>query len=160
MGFGYAAGCFFQHGVVAFFSPSWRYVSREFQKSAVVEPVGPFQGGEFKRFQASPRSTPTDHFSLVEAVDRFGGGIVIDVADTEGTSFCQLLGVPEGKISGGDYRFNGRSSLLLPDRRMLAFACGGHREISRRFAQNLIGRQNLAVIPLQSHHLLGHFAFA
>ena len=68
MGFGYAAGCLVQHGVVAFFSLSWWYVSGGLQKLSVVEPDDPFQGGELNRFEAAQRSVRMDHFSLVEAV--------------------------------------------------------------------------------------------
>lgn len=48
----------------------------------MVEPVQPFEGGEFDRFEAAPWSAPTDDLGLVETVDRFGEGIIITVADT------------------------------------------------------------------------------
>ena len=51
-------GWFVQPGVVACFSLGWRYVSDGLQKSSVVEPVDPFQSGEFHSFKAPPWSAP------------------------------------------------------------------------------------------------------
>ena len=48
----------------------------------MVEPVDPFQSGEFDRFEVPPWSAPMNDLDLVATVDRFGVGIVITVADT------------------------------------------------------------------------------
>lgn len=58
----------------------------------MVEPVDPFQGGEFNRFEAAPRSAPMDDLGLVEAVDRFGEGVVIRVADASDGRLDACLG--------------------------------------------------------------------
>jgi hypothetical protein len=71
-----------QHGVISFFGFGWRYVADGLQKATVVEPVDPFQSGEFHRFEVPPWSAPMDDLGLVETVDRFGEGIIITVADT------------------------------------------------------------------------------
>ena len=45
------------------------------EETAVVEPVDPFEGGEFDRFEAAPGATSMDHLGFVEAVEGFGEGI-------------------------------------------------------------------------------------
>jgi len=47
----------------------------------MVEQVDPFEDGVLDSLQAAPRCAPVNHLSLVEAVDRFGQGVVIRVAD-------------------------------------------------------------------------------
>src|SRR5690606_17588462 len=59
----------------------WRGVANGLQKPSMVEPVDPFQGGEFNRFEAVPRSAPVDYLGLVKAVDRFGESVVIGIAN-------------------------------------------------------------------------------
>ncbi len=103
-----------------------------------------------------------DHFSLVEAVDRFGGGIVITVADTFDIR-RQLLPAAQ---STGRTDIGRRLSLqwaVEPPLTRQANACirlSGPSRDKQTLCPNLIGLQNLAIIPLQSHHLLGHFAFS
>ena len=58
----------------------WWHVAEFAEQASVVEPVDPFQGGEFEVFEASPGSTVADEFGLVEAVDGFGHGVVVAVA--------------------------------------------------------------------------------
>ena len=62
--------------IVACFGLGGWNVADRFEQAPVVEPVHPFQGGELDGFQASPRPASPDHFSLVEAVDRLGQGII------------------------------------------------------------------------------------
>lgn len=57
----------------------WWHVAEFAQQSPVVEPVDPFQGGEFEVFEASSGSKVADKFGLVEAVDGFGHGVVVAV---------------------------------------------------------------------------------
>jgi len=52
-----------------------------FEKSTMIGPVNPFQRGELDRFETSPWSAATNHFSLVQADDGFGKGVVVGVAD-------------------------------------------------------------------------------
>ncbi len=59
-----------------------RDVSDGFQQAAVVEPVDPFEGGEFHGGEASPGTAAADHLGFVEADDRLCQSIVIRVADT------------------------------------------------------------------------------
>lgn len=47
----------------------------------MVEPVDPFEGRVFHRFEAPPRPTPMDHLGLVEAIDGLSQSIVTAVAD-------------------------------------------------------------------------------
>jgi len=52
------------------------------EQPPVIEPVHPFHGGVFNGVDVPPRATATDHFRLVQAVDRFRQGAVIGVATT------------------------------------------------------------------------------
>ena len=51
------------------------------EDGAVVEPVDPFEGGEFEVVEAAPGAFVADKFGLVEAVDGLGERIVVAVAD-------------------------------------------------------------------------------
>ena len=44
------------------------------QKSAVVEPVDPFQGGELNGVEVAPRPAPVNDLGLVKPVEGFGEG--------------------------------------------------------------------------------------
>jgi hypothetical protein len=61
-------GWLVQHGVILLLGFGWRDVADGLQKPSMVEPVDPFRGGEFNRFEAAPRSAPMDDLCLV--VDR------------------------------------------------------------------------------------------
>jgi hypothetical protein len=61
----------------------------------VVEPVHPFQRGEFHGFRIAPGATPMDDLGLEEAVDGFGKGVLIKLSPTLPT---------EGSISASDRR--------------------------------------------------------
>lgn len=58
----------------------------------MVEPVDPFQGGEFNRFEVAPRSAPMNDLGLVETVDRFGERVVVAVADAPDGRLDSCLG--------------------------------------------------------------------
>ena len=62
--------------IVACFGLGGWNVADRFEQAPVVEPVHPFQGGEFDGFQAAPRPAASDYLGLVEAVDRLGQGII------------------------------------------------------------------------------------
>ena len=66
-------------GIVACFSLGGRDIADGFEQTAVIEPVHPFQGGEFDGFQSAPWPAAPDHLGLVEAVDGFGQSVVIGV---------------------------------------------------------------------------------
>ena len=68
----------------------------------VVEPVDPFEGCVFDGFEAAPWTATMDDFSLEEAVDRLGQGIVVTVTDAAYRGFnarlCQLFDVFDGQV--------------------------------------------------------------
>jgi hypothetical protein len=68
-------------GIIACFGLGGRDISDGFEQAAVVEPVDPFERGEFDGLDAAPRSAPVNDLGLVEAVDRFGESVVEAVAD-------------------------------------------------------------------------------
>jgi hypothetical protein len=51
-----------------------------FEEASVVEPVDPFEGGEFEVVEAAPRSFVADKLGFVEPVHRFGERVVVAVA--------------------------------------------------------------------------------
>src|SRR5690242_8718379 len=59
-------------GMVARLDLGGRDVSDRPEETAVVEPVDPFEGGEFDRFEAAPGATSMDRLGFVEAIDGFG----------------------------------------------------------------------------------------
>ncbi len=91
-----------QQFVVSFFGFGGRDVADEFEQSAVVEPVNPFQCRKLDGFKGSPWSTPVDHFCFVEAVDCLGQGIFIAVTNAADgwldASFRQSFGVFDREI--------------------------------------------------------------
>ena len=90
-------GCVVQHGEVAFLGFGRRDEADGLQKPAVVEPVHPLEGRELDGLEVAPRSSSMDDLNLVEAVDRFGEGIVVRVADAADRrldpGFGETLGV-------------------------------------------------------------------
>ena len=62
--------------IVARFGLGGRDIADGLEQAPVVEPVHPFQGGEFDGLQGAPWPAASDHFGLVEAVDRLGQGVV------------------------------------------------------------------------------------
>jgi hypothetical protein len=72
--------CVVQHGEVAFLGFGRRNEADGLQKPAIVEPVHPLESCELDGLEVAPRSTSMDDLSLVEAVDRFGEGVVVRVA--------------------------------------------------------------------------------
>lgn len=57
-----------------------RQVAAVLVQPAVVEPVDPFEGGDFDLVNGPRGALGLDQFGLVEAVDRFGEGVVVAVA--------------------------------------------------------------------------------
>ena len=58
-----------------------RDIADGLQEPPVVEPVHPFDGGEFHGLQRPPRAAPVNDRGLVEAVDALGQGVVVAIAD-------------------------------------------------------------------------------
>ena len=55
----------------------WNVADR-FQQPAIIEPVDPFQGCIFDRFQVLPWSTWPDDFGFEQAIDRFSQGTIVE----------------------------------------------------------------------------------
>ena len=76
---------------------SGRNIANGLEEAAVVEPVHPFECGEFHGFCVPPRATTVDDLGLEQAVDSFGEGIVVGIADAADGRFDaglhQALGV-------------------------------------------------------------------
>ena len=49
------------------------------EQAAVVEPVDPFEGGEFEVVEAPPGALVANQFGLVGPEHRFGQGVVVGV---------------------------------------------------------------------------------
>lgn len=58
----------------------WRDVAELAEQAAVVEPVDPFEGGEFEVVDAPPGAFVADQFGLLEPEHRLGQGVVVGVA--------------------------------------------------------------------------------
>ena len=56
-------------------------IANGLEEAAVVEPVHPFECGEFHCFCIPPRATTADDLGLEQAVDSFGEGIVVGISD-------------------------------------------------------------------------------
>jgi hypothetical protein len=59
----------------------WGCPSDRLEEPFAVEPMDPFEGGEFDGLEAAPGAAPTDDLGLVQAVDRLREGVVVSVAD-------------------------------------------------------------------------------
>jgi hypothetical protein len=59
----------------------WRDVSNRLEQPALIEPIDPFQGSVFHRFQMTPRAATIDHFGFVEPDDRLGERVVVGITD-------------------------------------------------------------------------------
>ena len=57
-----------------------RDVAEFAEHAAVVEPVDPFEDGEFEVVEAPAEALVADQFGLVEPEHRFGQGIVVGIA--------------------------------------------------------------------------------
>ena len=68
-------------GVVARLCFGRRHVADRLEEAAVVEPVGPLEGGVSGRLQGSPRATVPDDLGPEQADDAHGEGVVVAVAD-------------------------------------------------------------------------------
>ncbi len=82
------------------------------EEEAVVDPVHPFERGEFHHFCVPPRATTVDYLGLELAVDGFREGIVIGIADADDgrldPCFGQALSVVERDVWGGPSHYDGR----------------------------------------------------
>ena len=67
--------------IILIFGFGRRDVADGLQQSAMVEPVDPFEGRVFHRFERSPGPTAMDDLGLVETVDRLGQSVVVAVGD-------------------------------------------------------------------------------
>ncbi len=74
-------GLVVQHGEVTVLGFGRRDVADGLQEPAVVEPIHPLEGCELDGLEVAPRSASMDNLGLVEAIDRFGEGVVVRVAD-------------------------------------------------------------------------------
>ena len=74
-------GWLIQRGVVAFLGFCWRDVADWCQQASVIEPIYPFQGGEFHGLEAAPRPAAVNDLCLVKPVDGLGERVVVTVAD-------------------------------------------------------------------------------
>jgi len=70
-----------QLGIVAFLGLGRRHIADRLEEATIVEPVDPFESGELDCFQRTPWATSTDHLSLEQALDSFGEGIVVAIAN-------------------------------------------------------------------------------
>ena len=82
----------------------------------MIEPVYPFQGGEFHSFEVPPWPASMDDLGLVETVDRFCEGVVVAVADASDgrldSSFCQPLGIANGHVLNASIRVMHEASAM------------------------------------------------
>jgi hypothetical protein len=58
--------------IILIFGFSRRDVADGFEQPSMVEPVDPFEGRVFHRFEGSPGSIAMDDLGLVKAIDRLG----------------------------------------------------------------------------------------
>jgi len=67
----------------------------------VVEPVNPFQGGDFHGFAAAP-GLPVNQLSFIQAVDGLSQGVVVTIAFAANrglySGFSETLGVSNGDV--------------------------------------------------------------
>ena len=92
-------------GIVTRFGLGGRDISDRFEQATIVEPVDPFEGGEFHGLRAAPRAAPVDYFGLEQAVDGFRKRVVVAVSDAADgrfdPRFKQPLAVPDREVLGG-----------------------------------------------------------
>ena len=83
-------------------------ISDRFEQATIVEPVDPYESGEFHRLGTAPRATPVDHLGLEQAVDGFGERIVVAVTDTAdrrlNPGLGQALRIANGDVLGASVR--------------------------------------------------------
>ena len=72
------------------------------EQTAVVEPIHPFERGKFDCLEVSPRTTPVNDLSFIEAIDGLCQGVVIAVTDTPhrrfDTGFSEAFRLANGQI--------------------------------------------------------------
>ena len=67
------------------FCLSGRDISDRFEQATIVEPIDPFEGGEFDRLGTAPRAAAVDYLGFEQVVDG------IDLAAVALTSFAPLV---------------------------------------------------------------------
>ena len=82
--------------MIARFSFGGRNDSDRFEQPAVIEPIDPFQGGEFDGFEVASWAASMDHLGFVETVDRLGQGVVGAVSDAADRRVQNSLDQPFG----------------------------------------------------------------
>tara|TARA_R110000796_G_scaffold213389_1_gene329517 strand:+ start:101 stop:484 length:384 start_codon:yes stop_codon:yes gene_type:complete len=89
------------------FGLDWRDIYDGAKQVPVVEPIDPAEGGHFQVLHVAPRSLAVDQLSFVEAVNRFGEGVVVAVTDAADrlfdVSFGQTISVANGQILPAHY---------------------------------------------------------
>lgn len=77
-------------------------VADRLEETPVVEPVHPFEGGEFDRFGMAPRPASVDHLRFEQAIDGLRQSVVVAVSDTADrrfdTGFGQTFSVADRDI--------------------------------------------------------------
>ena len=96
-------------GIIARFGLGGRHIADGFEQPAGVEPVDPFEGGEFDSLEAPPWSAPVAHLGLEQAVDRLSQRVVVRVADAADRGLDARLGEPLGVAKQG-YRIRGEAN--------------------------------------------------
>lgn len=93
-------GFSFQTCVEVCFGFGWRDVPDGLEKTAVVEPVHPFERRVFHGFEAAPWAAAVDELGIEQAVDRLGQRVVITVANAADrrldACFGKTFGVADG----------------------------------------------------------------
>ena len=88
--------------IVARFGLGGRNISNRFEQATIVEPVDPFESGEFDRLGTAPRTAPMDDFGFEQSIDGFSERIVITVTDAAdrwlNASVKQALGVANRQV--------------------------------------------------------------
>ena len=97
--------CWLIHpGEVAFLDFGRRDVADGLQQPAIVKPVNPLEGCELDPLEVAPRAPTMNDLGFVEAVDRFGEGVVVGVADAADRGldpgFGEALRIFDGNILG------------------------------------------------------------
>ncbi len=80
-----------QLGIVAFLGLCWRHIADRLKEATIVEPVDPFESGELDCFQRTSWAAPTDELSLEQAMDSFGEGVVVAIANAADRGFYACL---------------------------------------------------------------------
>jgi hypothetical protein len=90
---------------VSLFCICWWDVSDGFQQAAVFKPIDPFERFLLESCHGFSWTKPVDDLSFVEAVYRFGQGVIVRVTNAANRGLDpregQPLGIANGQILGG-----------------------------------------------------------